>query len=118
MKRILTILISLIFFAILWYLGDLSQQSKVKEGAVTMEGIIVINKSNVYLVEDTDFTKDDAEDLSIDEIIGRYKSVSKLNIINGSSIKDIENGDKVKIWYSEIQESVPAKIKVLQIKTI
>ena len=34
MKRIITILISLIVLAMFWYLGDLSQQTKVIEGAV------------------------------------------------------------------------------------
>ncbi|CEE00072.1 MULTISPECIES: DUF3221 domain-containing protein [Bacillaceae] len=117
MKRIITILISLIVLAMFWYLGDLSQQTKVIEGAVTKEGIIVINKGNVYLVEDTNFTKEDAKDLLIDEIIGKY-NVSKLYISNSSSIKNIENGDKVKIWYYEIQESVPAKIRVVKVEKI
>ena len=90
-KRIITIVISLIILGMLWYLGDLSQQTKVKEGATTMGGISIFNKNNVYLVEDLNFTREDANNLLIDEIIGKYKSVSKLNINIGSNIKEIKN---------------------------
>ncbi|MGI8384199.1 DUF3221 domain-containing protein [Robertmurraya sp. P23] len=115
MKRIITLLITLIVFVILWYLGDLSQQTKVQEESATMEGIIVISNSDVYLVEDSDFTRHEADNLSINEIIGTYPSVNRLSDVS-SSLKNIKNGDKVIIWYTEIQESMPANIKVLKIQ--
>ncbi|MED4987999.1 MULTISPECIES: DUF3221 domain-containing protein [Parageobacillus] len=118
MKRTINISVLILVLAGLWFLGDWSQQTQVNEGATTMEGFIVFQNDAVYLVEDTDFNKDDAENLSIQEIISKYKFVAKLNISNSSSLKDIHNGDKVKIWYLEILESVPAKIKVLKIEKI
>jgi hypothetical protein len=114
MRRIIIILISLIVFYSLWNFGTLSQQTQVKQGTSTMEGIIVIKHSVIFLVADTNFTSQNAEVLSISEIIGSYQSVYQLNGIN-SSLRHIKNGDTVKIWYSEILESFPAKIKVSKI---
>lgn len=114
MRRVIIILISFVVLGTLWYIGTLSQQTQVKRGTLTMEGIIVIEHSHVFLVADTNFTSQNAEVLSISEIIGTYQSVFKLNGI-GSSLRDIKNGDTVKIWYSEILESFPSKIKVSKI---
>ncbi|BDG47208.1 hypothetical protein PspKH34_17690 [Parageobacillus sp. KH3-4] len=42
--------------------------------------------------------------------------MSKLWIKGFGALKGIKNGQKVKVWYSEILESYPAKVKVLKIE--
>ncbi|WP_436376934.1 DUF3221 domain-containing protein [Cytobacillus sp. BC1816] len=51
----------------------------------------------------------------MNEIIGDYKSVYKLN---NAVLSGIKSGDKVRIWFSEILESFPAQVKVLKIEKL
>ncbi|RBP96715.1 uncharacterized protein DUF3221 [Cytobacillus firmus] len=114
MKRVIGILFILVLL-LLWFMGNLSQRSQVNEGTATMEGTIVLNGTIILLVEDKGFTKADAQNQSINEIIGDYKSVYKLN---NAVLSGIKSGDKVRIWYSEILESFPAQVKVLKIEKL
>lgn len=96
-------------------MGNLSQQAQVNEGTSTLEGIIVMKENIVLFIEDNGFTKADAETRSVNEIIGNYRSVYKLN---NAVLSGLKSGDKVKIWYSEILESFPAQVKVLKIEKL
>lgn len=115
MKRALAIFILIIVLLLLWFIGILSQQAQVNEGTATLEGTIVKKENIILLIEDKGFTMADAETQSVNEIIGNYKSVYKLN---NAILIGIKSGDKVKIWYSEIQESFPAQVKVLKIEKL
>ncbi|WP_394578297.1 DUF3221 domain-containing protein [Cytobacillus firmus] len=87
----------------------------MNEGRAAMEGTIVIKENVILLIEDKDFTKEDAKARSVDELIGKYNSVYKLN---NAVLRGIKSGDKEKIWYSEILESFPAQVKVLKIEKL
>ncbi|WP_258759807.1 YobA family protein [Cytobacillus firmus] len=69
----------------------------------------------ILLIGDKGFTMADAETQSVNEIIGNYKFVYKLN---NAVLSGIKSGDKVKIWYKEILESFPAQINVLKIEKL
>ncbi|WJQ02172.1 DUF3221 domain-containing protein (plasmid) [Geobacillus stearothermophilus] len=42
--------------------------------------------------------------------------MSKLLIKGFGTLRGIENGQKVKVWYSEILESYPGKVEVIKIE--
>ncbi|MCS0787581.1 YobA family protein [Cytobacillus firmus] len=115
MKRAAAIFILIIVLLLLWLIGILSQQAQVKEGTATLEGTIVMKENIILLIGDKGFTMADAETQSVNEIIGNYKSVYKLN---NAFLSGIKSGDKVKIWYTEILESFPAQINVLKIEKL
>lgn len=81
-----------------------------------MQGMLVMGNGQIYLVGDDDVSKEEVESVSINEVIGRYGSVAKLDIQNLSFFKRLQTGDRVKIWYTEVQESFPSKIQVLKLE--
>ncbi|MBG9543139.1 hypothetical protein ABE29_10165 [Cytobacillus firmus] len=115
MKRALAIFILIIVLLLIWFIGIFSQQAQVNEGTAAMEGTIVMKENVILLIEDKGFTETDAKARSVDELIGKYKSVYKLN---NAVLTGIKSGDKVKIWYSEILESFPAQVNVLKIEKL
>ncbi|MCM3404415.1 MULTISPECIES: DUF3221 domain-containing protein [Cytobacillus] len=115
MKRAAAIFILIIVLLLLWLIGILSQQAQVNEGAATLEGTIVMKENIILLIEDKGFTLADAETQSVNELIGNYKSVYKLN---NAVLSGIKSGDMVEIWYTEILESFPAQINVIKIKKL
>lgn len=115
MKRALAIFILIIVLLLLWFIGKLGQHAQVNEETAAMEGTIVMKENVILLIEDKGFTKADAKARSVDELIGKYNSVYKLN---NAVLSGITSGDKVKIWYTEILESFPAQVKVLKVEKL
>ncbi|MDR4938350.1 DUF3221 domain-containing protein [Rossellomorea marisflavi] len=118
MNRVYILLTALLFFILLFYAGELSQKAKINHGAMTMQGMLVMGNGQIYLVGDDDVSKEEVESVSINEVIGRYGSVAKLDIQNHSFFKRLQTGDRVKIWYTEVQESFPSKIQVLKLEAL
>ncbi|MEW4326939.1 hypothetical protein Q0N12_09715 [Rossellomorea marisflavi] len=116
MKRVYILLTALLFFVLLFYAGELSQKAKIKQGAMTMQGMLVMGNGQIYLVGDDDVSKEEVESVAINEVTGRYGSVAKLDIQNLSFFKRLQTGDRVKIWYTEVQESFPSKVQVLKLE--
>ncbi len=116
LNRVYILLTALLFFILLFYAGELSQKAKINHGAMTMQGVLVMGNGQIYLVGDEGVSKEEVEGVSINEVIGRYGSVAKLDIQNLSFFKRLQTGDRVKIWYTEVQESFPSKIQVLKLE--
>jgi hypothetical protein len=119
LNRVYILLTAFLFFVLLFYAGELSQKAKIKHGAaMTMQGVLVMGDGQIYLVGDDVVSKEEVESVSINEVIGRYGSVAKLDIQNLSFFKRLQTGDRVKIWYTEVQESFPSKIQVLKLEVL
>ena len=118
MNRVYIVLTAFLFFVLLFYAGELSQKAKINHGAMTMQGMLVMGDGQIYLVGDDVVSKEEVGGVSVNEVIGRYGSVAKLDIQNLSFFKRLETGDRVKIWYTEVQESFPSKIQVLKLEVL
>ena len=110
----------LLFLVILYFLGNVSQLLSSKENSESEIGYIVIHKGTAYFIQGKDVQQSDFETFSSDNFMysNQFESVSILNNELKPSMKDIKSGDKVRIWYSEILESNPAKIKVIRIEKL
>ncbi|QHA38750.1 DUF3221 domain-containing protein (plasmid) [Rossellomorea marisflavi] len=118
MKRLIRLLIAFIILTLLWYLGDLSQNYKIQNGASTKEGILIKRNDQFYLVSNRDITSQEIEVLSIKELTQEYSSeIVKLDLSN-AIIKNVKSGDRVVIWYTETVESYPGRIIVLKIEKV
>lgn len=110
----------LLFLVILYFLGNVSQLLSSKENSESEIGYIVMHKGIVYFIQGKDVQQSDIESFSSENLMysNQFESVSILNNELKFSMKDIKSGDKVRIWYSEILESNPAKIKVIRIEKL
>ncbi|NNU94557.1 DUF3221 domain-containing protein [Geobacillus sp. NFOSA3] len=114
MKRYISAGIILGIIVLLFFFNEYRTNQSLNQEA-TLEGFIIMKEGEVYLVEDPDFVQEDADKLTIQELRDKY-TMSKLWIKGFGTLRGIENGQKVTVWYSEILESYPAKVKVLKIK--
>ncbi|MBB6284080.1 DUF3221 domain-containing protein [Geobacillus subterraneus] len=106
----------LLFIVLLFFFSEYSTNRSPNQATI-LEGFIIMKDGEVYLVEDPDFIQDDANKLSIQELRRKYH-MSKLWIKGVGTLRGIKNGQKVKVWYSEILESYPGKIKVTKIESM
>ncbi|WP_160156421.1 DUF3221 domain-containing protein [Geobacillus sp. TFV-3] len=116
MRRYILVSVILCSIALLFFFSEYSANRSPNQAAVS-EGFIIMKEGEVYLVEDQDFIQDDANKLSIQELRRKYH-MSKLWITGAGTLGGIKNGQKVRVWYSEILESYPSKIKVTKIESI
>ncbi|SFA53036.1 Protein of unknown function [Parageobacillus thermantarcticus] len=114
MERYILVSIILSFIVLLFFFNEYQTNQSLYQEA-TLEGFIIMKEGEVYLVEDPSFVQKDADKLTIHELRGKYR-MSKLWIKGFGTLKGIENGQKVKVWYSEILESYPGKVIVLKIE--
>jgi hypothetical protein len=112
MKRI--IMFILILLAII-VLGDWINKFSANDNMMSVEGYILNKEGILYLINDEDFDFEEAEKQSSKEIIEDYGRVYKLDEIP-FSFSQYKNGQKLKVWYSEILESHPAIIKVIKVE--
>ncbi|MGG2073439.1 DUF3221 domain-containing protein [Lysinibacillus irui] len=110
----------LLLLVILYFLGNVSQLLSSKENSENEIGYIVIQKGTVYFIQGKDVQQSDLESFSSKNFMysNQFESVSILNNELKLSMNDIKSGDKVRIWYSEILESNPEKIKVIRIEKL
>ncbi|MFJ7730927.1 DUF3221 domain-containing protein [Lysinibacillus sp. NPDC097231] len=119
-KPIINMVLLLLFLVVLWFIGDVSHLLSSKENIEREIGYIVLHEGIVYFIQGKDVQQSDIESFSSENLMysNKFESVSILNNELKLSMKGIKSGDKVRIWYSEILESNPAKIKVIRIEKL
>ncbi|MCL1696507.1 DUF3221 domain-containing protein [Lysinibacillus sp. BPa_S21] len=119
-KPITNMVLLLLFLVVLWFVGNVSQLLSSKENTESEIGYIVMHEGIVYFIQGKDVQQSDIENFSSENLMysNKFESVSILNNDLKLSMKGIKSGDKVRIWYSEILESNPAKIKVIRIEKL
>jgi len=109
MKRI--VLFILILFVIV-ILGDFVNKIGADD-KMTVEGYILNKEGILYLITDEDFDVKTAKELSGQEFIRSYGGIYMLDSVP-FSFSPYNDGQKIRVWYDEVLESHPAKIKVLK----
>lgn len=119
-KPIINTVFLFLFLVALWFLGNVSQLLSNKENTESEIGYIVMHEGIVYFIQGKDVQQSDIESFSSENAIysNKFESVSILINESKLSMKEIKSGDEVRIWYSEILESNPAKIKVIRIEKL
>ncbi|MDM5230194.1 DUF3221 domain-containing protein [Lysinibacillus pakistanensis] len=119
-KPIINTVFLFLFLVALWFLGNVSQLLSNKENTESEIGYIVMHEGIVYFIQGKDVQQSDIESFSSENAIysNKFESVSILINESKLSMKGIKSGDEVRIWYSEILESNPAKIKVIRIEKL
>ena len=119
-KPIIKTVLLFLFLVALWFLGNVSQLLSNKENTESEIGYIVMHEGIVYFIQGKDVQQSDIESFSSENPIysNKFESVSILINESKLSMKGIKSGDEVRIWYSEILESNPAKIKVIRIEKL
>ncbi|WP_312124126.1 DUF3221 domain-containing protein [Lysinibacillus boronitolerans] len=119
-KSIINTVLLLLFLVALWFLGNASQLSASKENTESEIGYIVIHEGIVYFIQGKDVQQSDIESFSSENLmyLNKFETVSILINESKLSMNGIKSGDEVRIWYSEILESNPAKIKVIRIEKL
>ncbi|MCT1540262.1 MULTISPECIES: DUF3221 domain-containing protein [Lysinibacillus] len=119
-KPIFNTVLLLLFLVALWFLGNVSQLFASKENTESEIGYIVMHEGIVYFIQGKDVQQSDIESFSSENLLfsNKFESVSILINESKLSMKGIKSGDEVRIWYSEILESNPAKIKVIRIEKL
>ena len=119
-KPIINTVFLFLFLVALWFLGNVSQLLSNKENTESEIGYIVMHEGIVYFIQGKDVQQSDIESFSSENAIysNKFESVSILINESKLSMRGIKSGDEVRIWYSEILESNPAKIKVIRIEKL
>lgn len=119
-KPIINTVFLFLFLVALWFLGNVSQLLSNKENTESEIGYIVMHEGIVYFIQGKDVQQSDIESFSSENPIysNKFESVSILINESKFSMRGIKSGDEVRIWYSEILESYPAKIKVIRIEKL
>jgi len=119
-KPIINTVLLFLFLVALWFLGNVSQLLSNKENTESEIGYIVMHEGIVYFIQGKDVQQSDIESFSSENAIysNKFESVSILINESKLSMRGIKSGDEVRIWYSEILESNPAKIKVIRIEKL
>ena len=79
---------------------------------------ILLKGDNVYFIEEKHI-KDDYDKKHLEERLKRTFPADAILHFNNTNIeKQLQTGDKVRIGYSEILESYPAKIQVTKLEKI
>ncbi|MGG2105244.1 DUF3221 domain-containing protein [Lysinibacillus pakistanensis] len=119
-KPIINTVLLFLFLVALWFLGNVSQLLSNKENTESEIGYIVMHEGIVYFIQGKDVQQSDIESFSSENPIysNKFESVSILINESKLSMRGIKSGDEVRIWYSEILESNPAKIKVIRIEKL
>lgn len=108
-KPIINTVLLFLFLVALWFLGNVSQLLSIKENTEGEIGYIVMHEGIVYFIQGKDVQQSDIESFSSENPMYSNKF---------ESMRGIKSGDEVRIWYSEILESYPAKIKVIRIEKL
>ncbi|RFB09441.1 DUF3221 domain-containing protein [Bacillus sp. HNG] len=111
MKRL--VLLILILCAII-IVGDLVNKIGADD-KMTVEGYILNKEGVLYLITDEEFDVKTAKEQSNQEFIRSYGGIYRLDSVP-FSFSPYKDGQKMKVWFSEVLESHPAKIKVLKAK--
>ncbi len=113
MKRIVLLVLILCAIIILGYFVN-------KIGAddkMTLEGYILNKDGILYMISDEDIDVKTAKELSNQEFIKSYGGIYRLDDVP-FFFSQYKDGQKIRVWYDEILELHPAKIKVLKAESI
>lgn len=80
---------------------------------MTVEGYILKKEGFLYLITDEDLGVKTDKEQSNQEFIRSYRGIYKLDSVP-FSFSPYKDGQKMRVWYGEVLESHPAKIKVLK----
>lgn len=112
----LVLIVIMIFWVNISYKKPIVDNDLIQEEPV-LEGFIMMKAGQMYLIESSDFIPGDADQLSSKELSNKY-IMSILRIKGFGNLKGIENGQMVKVWWSEILESNPGKVIVTKIEAV
>ncbi|MDC2864454.1 DUF3221 domain-containing protein [Bacillus sp. BP-3] len=115
----------LIFIVVLMWKTDTSNELKISTKKTDnnaasnwIDGYILLKGDAVFFIEEK-YLKDDYDRKNLEERLKRkIPADAVLHINNSSIVKQLQTGDKVRIEYSEILESYPAKIQVTKMEKI
>lgn len=111
MKRIVVLILVLCAIIIL---GDFVNKIGADD-KLTVEGYVLNKEGILYLITDGDFNVKTAKELSNQELIKSYGGIYSLDNVP-FSFSQYKDGQRIRVWYDEILESHPAKIKVLKVE--
>lgn len=82
-------------------------------------GYIVINSNTIYFIHENELPSE--KDIKWDEM-ATFMGHPSDYVLYGDPVEDIfeelQTGDKIEIWYSQVLESYPARLKVEKIKKL
>ncbi|PGZ95415.1 hypothetical protein COE51_20300 [Bacillus pseudomycoides] len=81
-----------------------------------MDGYILLKGDTVFFIEEKNIETDNDRKNLEERLEWRIPADSILQFNNPSIKKELQTGDKVRIEYSEILESYPAKIRVTKLE--
>lgn len=113
MKRLRGIIIFIFLLILFVFLTDLIKSWRANDDNI-VDGSIFNKEGEIYLITDDDFSLEEAEQLSMEQLFFNYGGIYILNKQGNT-----EHGDKVRIWHSfPVLESHPAGLRVLKIKKV
>ena len=86
-------------------------------------GYVIVKGSSIYFISEKELLDEYGENIKWDELSkSNYMGHPTDVVLSGKPVNEIENelktGDKVEIWYYQILESFPGKIKVEKIRKL
>jgi len=118
-KKLLIILIGITTIIIFYFLltrNDKPKNDSLDFGVSTNEGYILLKEERIYFVANQDIKTKDIETYIREQMKKEHPTDIVLHF--KSTYGQLENGQKIKIWYREIRESYPTQIPVLKYKLL
>ncbi|PHB98015.1 hypothetical protein COF04_24785 [Bacillus toyonensis] len=118
-KKLLIILIGIATIIIFYFLltrNDKTKNDSLDFGVSTNEGYILLKKERIYFAANQDIKTGDIETYIREQMKKEHPTDIVLHLKGTDG--QLENGQKIKIWYTEIRESYPAQIPVLKYKVL
>ncbi|KAA6455676.1 MULTISPECIES: DUF3221 domain-containing protein [Bacillus cereus group] len=113
-KKLLIILIGITTIIIFYFL--FTKNDSLNFDVSTNEGYILLKEGRVYFAANQDIKTEDIE-IYIKEQIKKEHPTDTVLHFKGT-YEQLKNGQKIKIWYTEILESYPEQIPVLKYKVL
>ncbi|TCW56468.1 uncharacterized protein DUF3221 [Bacillus thuringiensis] len=100
-------------FLIILSACDIKQVEQVAVKKVPEEGYIIVRNDTVFFVDDKTFnTKVELQHYMEQQINKEHPSHIVLSFKDKGAYKQLKTGDKIKVWFSQMLESYPAKMIV------
>ncbi|EJS72797.1 MULTISPECIES: DUF3221 domain-containing protein [Bacillus] len=89
------------------------QVEQVAVKKVSEEGYVILRNDTAFFVDDKTFeTKVELQNYIEQQMNKEYPSHTVLSFKDKSAYNQLKTGDKIKVWFSQILESYPAKMIV------
>ncbi|HDR3490978.1 DUF3221 domain-containing protein [Bacillus wiedmannii] len=100
-------------FLIILSACDIKQVEQVAVKKVPEEGYVIVRNDTVFFVDDKTFnTKVELQHYMEQQINKEHPSHIVLSFKDKGTYKQLKAGDRIKVWFSQILESYPAKMIV------